>query len=279
MLNNRHKPVQVIAVTGGKGGVGKSNIALNLCVAMAKLNKKMILFDADFGLANIDVLLGLGVKKNLFNVLQGECSLQDICLEGPAGITVIPAASGVQKMTALTLTEQASVIHAFSTLQGEVDAMIIDTAAGISNNVLNFVQCAEEIVIVVCHEATSITDAYAMIKLLNKNHKITRFRILVNMVQDNQEGQMVYHKLKNVALRFLDVNLFYFGYVPYDEYLKLAVRQHQPVVLEHPGAKSAVAFTQLALTLSKWPTATVHDGKLAFFFERLLKPEQSVTND
>ncbi|WP_439136109.1 MinD/ParA family protein, partial [Pseudomaricurvus sp.] len=211
------RPVQVIAVTGGKGGVGKSNISLNLSIALAEMRRRVVLLDADLGLANIDVLLGLKAEKNLADVLSGDCSLSDVLVTGPAGIKVVPASSGVQKMAALGPQQHAALINAFSELSNQLDVLIVDTAAGISDTVVSFVRASQEVVVVVCDEPSSITDAYALIKLLNKEYGLFRFRVVANMTRSAQEGQGLFNKLNVVCERFLDVSLQYLGNVPFDE--------------------------------------------------------------
>ena len=164
--------VQVIAVTGGKGGVGKSNVSINMSVCLATMGRRVALLDADLGLANIDVLLGLRPERNLEDVLSGECSLNDIMLTGPGGIRIIPASSGIQRMTMLGSMEHAGLIHAFSEISEQIDVLVIDTAAGISDSVISFVRASQEVLVVVCDEPSSITDAYALIKLLNKDYGV-----------------------------------------------------------------------------------------------------------
>ena len=182
MQNSR---VKVITVTGGKGGVGKSNVSLNLAVALAAQGKKVMLLDADLGLANIDVMLGLRVEKNLFNVLNGECTLDDIIITGPYGLMILPATSGTQAMVELTQAQHAALIRAFGDLKAAVDVLIVDTAAGISNMVLSFARAAQDILVVVCDEPTSVTDAYALMKILSKEYGVYKFKVVANMVGRN----------------------------------------------------------------------------------------------
>ena len=168
-------------MTGGKGGVGKTNVSVNLSMALADLGRRVMLMDADLGLANVDVLLGLTPKRTLADVIAGECDLRDVLLQGPGGIRIVPAASGTQSMVSLTPMQHAGLIQAFSDISENLDVLVIDTAAGIGDAVVSFVRAAQEILVVVCDEPTSITDAYALIKLLNRDHGISRFRVLANM--------------------------------------------------------------------------------------------------
>jgi flagellar biosynthesis protein FlhG len=264
-------PVRVIAVTGGKGGVGKTNISVNLAVAMAESGKRVMLLDADLGLANIDVMLGLHPHKDLSHVLQGECNLDEILLEGPAGIKVVPGASGVQQMAELSPAEHVGLIRAFSDIGSDLDVLIVDTAAGISDTVISFSRAAQELIVVVCDEPASITDAYAMIKLLNREYGVDRFRILSNMARSAQEGRDLYNKMCRVTDRYLDVMLSYMGSIPYDDYLRKAVRSQKPVVQAYPRSRVAQTFKNLAKKADNWPVPDGAGGHLQFFVERLIQ--------
>lgn len=275
-MGNKH-PVQVVAVTGGKGGVGKTNVSINLSVGLAELGRRVALMDADLGLANVDVLLGLKPQRNLADVLAGECSLADIMVTGPAGVRVIPASSGVQTMASLSPAEHAGLIHAFSELGEQLDVLIIDTAAGISDSVISFTRASQEVIVVVCDEPSSITDAYALIKLLNRDYGVYRFRVLANMVHTPQEGRNLFAKLTAVTDKFLDVTLQYMGQVPYDENVRKAVQKQKPLLQFAPRSKAAVALRSLAQKVDTWPLPTTPRGHLEFFVEQLVQgiPEHS----
>lgn len=271
-MTSKHKqPVQVIAVTGGKGGVGKTNVAVNLSVALADLGRKVVLLDADFGLANVDVLLGLQPTHTLADVMDGECDLRDVLLAGPGGIRIVPASSGTQSMVEMTPIQHAGLIQAFSELGDNIDVLVIDTAAGIGDSVTSFVQAAQEVIMVVCDEPTSITDAYALIKLLNQSKGLTRFRVLTSMAHSQQEGRHLFNKLVNVTDRFLDdVILQYLGAVPYDEMVRKAVQQQRAVYEAYPRAKSSLVFKNMAQQIDSWPIPHSPRGHLEFFVERLV---------
>ncbi|MGM0592957.1 MAG: MinD/ParA family protein [Pseudomonadota bacterium] len=268
----RPKPVRVVAVASGKGGVGKTNVSVNLATAFAQMGRKVMIMDADLGLANVDVMLGLQPKQNLSHVIKGECSLEEIILDAPGGIQVIPASSGIQNMAELSPAEHAGLIRAFSELHSDLDILIVDTAAGISDSVVSFSKASQELIVVVCDEPASITDAYALIKLLNRDHGMRRFRVLANMAHSEREGRELFAKLVRVTEHFLDdVVLDFMGSVPYDEYLRKAVKVQRPVVDVYPSSKIASAFKDIARRADKWPMPTAADGYLEFFVERLVQ--------
>jgi len=264
------KPVRVIAVTSGKGGVGKTNVSVNMALAMAALGRKVMVMDADLGLANIDVMLGLKPLYNLSHVIRGERTLEEVLIEGPGGVRIVPAASGVKLMAELNPMQHAGLIRAFSELSFDLDVLLVDTAAGISDSVISFSRAAQEVVVVVCDEPASLTDAYALMKVLNRDHGVQRFNVLSNMSHSAQEGREMFAKLVNVTDRYLDATLNYLGTVPYDEYLLKAVRKQRPVIDAFPRSRSALAFKNLAQKADKWPRPEAAAGHLEFFVERLI---------
>jgi len=264
------KPVRVINIASGKGGVGKTNVSVNLALALAATGKDVTILDADLGLANIDVMLGLHSTQNLSNVMNGECELEEILLDGPNGIKIIPASSGVKDMAEMSSAQHAGLVNAFSELTHNIDILLVDTAAGISDSVVSFSRAAQEVIIVVCDEPASITDAYALIKLLNKEQGIFKFHILANMVSGPQQGRDVYDKLSKVSDRFLDVALDYLGHVPYDEHLQKAVKRQKAVVEAFPRSRAAQAFQTLSKKVNNWPVPSASGGHLEFFVERLV---------
>jgi flagellar biosynthesis protein FlhG len=269
MVNPR--PVRAIAVTGGKGGVGKTNVSVNLGVAAAELGQKVMLLDADLGLANIDVVLGLHPKYDLSHVMRGERTLDEVLIEAPGGMKVIPGASGMQALAELSPAEHTGLIRAFSEVAADTDLLIVDTAAGISDTVLSFSRASHEIVVVVCDEPASITDAYAIIKLLNRDYGHQRFRVLANMVRSAQEGRELYNKMCRVTDRYLDVTLGFMGAIPFDESLRKAVRAQRPVVQAFPRSRVAQVFRNLAKKIETWPEPSGANGQVQFFVERLIK--------
>jgi flagellar biosynthesis protein FlhG len=271
------KPVRVIAITSGKGGVGKTNVSVNLATALNRIGRKVMIMDADLGLANVDVMLGLQPKFNLSHVISGERSLEEIIVEAPGGIKVIPAASGIQNMAELSPAEHVGLIRAFSELNTDLDVLIVDTAAGIADSVLSFAKASQEVVVVVCDEPASITDAYALIKVLNRDHNLRRFRVLCNMTHTPQEGKELFAKLVKVTDHFLDeVVLDFMGAIPYDQNLRKAVKKQRPVVEVFPSCPASLAFKDAAMKLDKWPMPTAADGNLEFFVERLVGGSDSL---
>jgi len=266
----KSQPIKVIAVSGGKGGVGKTNVSLNTAIALAQQGKRVLVLDADLGLANVDVMLGLRVKRNLSHVLSGECELDDIVIEGPAGINVIPATSGTQSMVDLTPAEHAGLIRAFSDMQTKFDVLIVDTAAGISDMVLSFTRAAQDVMLVVCDEPTSITDCYALMKLLSRDHDVFKFKVVANMVRTPKEGQQLFAKLTKVTDRFLDVALDLVAIVPFDENIRKSVRKQKAIVEAFPDSPASIAFKGLATRIGKWSVPNQATGHLEFFIEKLL---------
>lgn len=265
------RPVKVISVTGGKGGVGKTSVTVNLAVALAELGHSVMLMDADLGLANIDVMLGLKPHKNLSHVLTGEAELSDIIVEGPGGIQIVPASSGTQAMSQLSPAEHAGLIRAFSQIGQKIDYLIIDTAAGISDTVISFTQASQDILFVVCDEPTSITDAYALMKVLSKEHRLNRFRVLANQVRSPAEGRDVFQRLTKVADKFLDVTLEFVGSVPFDENLRKAIKKQRAVMEVFPRSAASMAIRQIAKKVETWPLPQVPGGHIEFFMERLVQ--------
>ncbi|MDR2861909.1 MAG: MinD/ParA family protein [Syntrophobacterales bacterium] len=260
--------VRVVAVTSGKGGVGKTNISVNLAYFLSKLNKKVLMLDADVGLANIDVILGLTPQYNLYHVLRGEKSIQEIMVEGPGGMLILPAASGIQEMTNLSQGNRLTLIDEIKTLQDRVDFMLIDTGAGIASHVMYFNMVAQEIIVITTPEPTAITDAYALIKVLHQRHAKEHFRLLVNMVKTESEAKEVFSRLNQATNHFLNISVEYLGHVIYDKRVSESIRKQQPFVTLFPDVPAAKCLRNLAEKIAKERFTEV-TGTPGFFWDAI----------
>lgn len=263
-------PVQVIAVTGGKGGTGKSSVAVNLATGLVQDGRRVLLLDGDLGLANVDVLLGLTPRCTLEHVLRGERTLEEVIVASSAGVRVVPSASGVARMASLSSTEQAGLIQAFGALPDPFDVLVVDTAAGISETVLRFCQSAQQVLVVLRDEPTSLTDTYALIKVLSRQHGVSEFRVLANMTRGVGQGEGVFRRLQRVTDRYLMVSLDFVGEIPEDPALARSIQAQRSVMELFPGSPAALAFRRLVRTASRWPLPMGPSGRLEFFFERLV---------
>ena len=259
------KPVQVIAVCSGKGGVGKTNIVANLAVTAVRSDWHVMIMDADLALGNLDVLLGLTPPYTLEDVLSRQRGLDEIIVSGPRGIQILPATSGSEDLTALSYDQQLHLQSQFYELRTPPDLLLIDCAAGISANVLYFALVAHEVLVVVTPEPTSLTDAYALIKVLSTRYRQKRFRILINMAKNAREGRDVFRKLSKVTDRFLTVSLDYAGWVPLDENVPVAVCQQKAVVELFPKSLVGLAMTELVGQVDRWREEHPLDGGLQLF--------------
>lgn len=268
-------PVRVLTVTGGKGGVGKTNVAINLAISLIGAGNRVMLMDADLGLANVDVLLGMAPRYNLSHLISGKRNLEQIITLGPMGLQLIPASSGISAMASLNVSQQAGIIHAFSDLADPPDVLVVDTASGLHSSVRSFCVAAQEVVIVLCNDPASITDAYALIKVLSREHDIQHFRVLANMVADEAEARALFNKLEKVAERYLHANLRFLGMVPYDPNIRRSNRQQRSLLEACPQSAAARAFRKLAGQINAWPWTEYGAGNgLKFFMERLLRSSQ-----
>ncbi|MHB8910348.1 MAG: MinD/ParA family protein [Syntrophales bacterium] len=263
--------VRVISITSGKGGVGKTNITVNLAYLLAKMKKKTLILDADTGLANIDVILGLTPKYNLFHVLNGEKTMREALIQGPGGIMILPAASGIQEMSDLSKGQKFTLLDELRTVSGDMDFLLIDTAAGIAGNVMYFNMAADEIIVVASPEPTSLTDAYAIIKVLYQKHAKRYFRLLVNMVRDPREGREVYQRLNQATDRFLNLNIEYLGYILRDDKLSEAVKQQEAFTKLYPDSPASKCLLTVAEKLRDEQPAGSDKGGISFFWERIIE--------
>jgi flagellar biosynthesis protein FlhG len=233
-----------------------------------------VLLDGDLGLANVDVMLGLSPRYTLAHVLKGERTLEEIMVTAKQGFQIVPAASGAADLAGMGGAGHLTLVQAFSSIATRVDVLIVDTAAGIAPGVLQFSQAAQHVLVVVTDEPASITDAYALIKVLSRDHGVNRFRVVANMSRAHGEGETLFKKLERVTSRFLDVILEYAGEIPDDEHVRRAIRVQRPVLDAHPASPAARAFKKLAAAADTWPVPAGPRGNLEFFVERLVRRPQ-----
>lgn len=240
---------RVLAITSGKGGVGKTNVVAGLAIALAKVGQRVVVLDADFGLANLDILLGLSPEHTLEHVLRGEKVLEEILLEGPHGIRVIPASSGIQELTRLDTASELRLVQGLQRVSEQADWLLIDTAAGIHDSVIKLLLAAQEVILITTPEPTSLVDAYAMVKVVHLRDPGKPIWLMVNNAQSQEEAEETLEQLQAAALRFLGRDLKVLGMVPTDPHILQAVRQQRGVVDLYPRCPSALAFKAFAQQL------------------------------
>jgi len=269
VIKANNMKARVITVTSGKGGVGKTNFTVNLALALAKLEKKVVIIDADLGMGNVDVVLGCSGPYNILHLLEGGFSLQDIITDGPLGIKFMSGGSGLHQLSNLTNAQLVQITNQISLLDDWADIILIDTGAGINQGVMNFVIAADEVIIVTTPEPTSITDAYAMMKTFVHHKGTGMLKLVVNRVIDGNEGTVAAHKLSKVALKFLGLSLISLGTVYEDKNLIRAVKRQIPLLLAFPDTISTRCIEQIANRL-----LFIEDGKkvggIKGFFDNLL---------
>ncbi len=254
----------VIAVTSGKGGVGKSNIAVNLAIKLASVGKRVVLMDADLGLANADVLCNIDLPSNLSHVISRKRELADVMVDGPGGFRLIGGASGLARMADLSDYDRQRLVTALAELEARTDVILIDTGAGISPNVLSFTRSADQVLVVTTPEPTAITDAYAVIKVISRDAPDRPLSLLVNQVRQHGEGRLVYERIAKVARQFLSVHVMDAGFIPSDPEVPAAVRRRTPFLLASPKCPASVYISQLAMRLERGVAPTL-DGTGGFF--------------
>ncbi|MBF0624849.1 MAG: MinD/ParA family protein [Magnetococcales bacterium] len=265
------KVPHTLAVTSGKGGVGKTLVTVNLAVNFARQGLKVLIIDADLGLANIDVVLGLSPDFTIQDMLEGRMSIEQVAVPGPEGITILPAASGVAELSTLSEEQRMALMDHIDHWDADFDVVLVDTGAGISTNVRYFVLSVERILVVATPDPASITDAYALMKVMFLNHRIDHFELVVNQVKSEQEALEVYRTLHRVADRFLHIGLNFAGFIPYDPQLVQAVRQQASVSQMFPSAPSSLAFASLAdKVLKQCQEDRENNGRAMFFWRRVL---------
>jgi flagellar biosynthesis protein FlhG len=262
-------PLRVIAVTSGKGGVGKTHVACNLGVLAARGGRRVLLIDADLGLANADIVLGIAPHRHLGHLLEGRAELEDVLAEGPEGLRVLAAPNGVQELTQLDDAQKLRLVTALDALEDRFDVVLVDCGAGIGDNVIFFAGAAQEALLVISPEPTSLTDAYATVKVLSQQAGVENFAVVVNSVPTEAHARDVFDRLAGVTGRFLTARLRFAGSVPRDENLQRALMAQRPVVDLFPRAPSSRALQVLAdKLLERAPSASLQGG-LKFLWQRL----------
>ena len=253
-----------LSVTSGKGGVGKSSFALNTAIILSSMNKKVLLIDADTNLANIDIMLGVAPRYNLSDVITGGKFMQEIITSGPGGIDILPGASGDVEMVELEAEVQRRLVDSFSSLEQEYDFVIIDTGAGLTTSVVNYVTSSDEVVIVTNPEPTAISDAYTMIKVISTYNPVLRVRLLVNGVKSRDQAISVYDRLNLVAQNFINRSIEYLGHLPMDDSVAAAVSRRSPFVLEVPKCNASRALRLTTRKLLTGRTTKISENRSLF---------------
>lgn len=270
LVAERDHVTHVYAITSGKGGVGKTAVTANLAYTLAKLGKKILILDADLGLANIDVVFGLTPVYNLNHFFSGDQDLDAILVDGPLGIKILPAGSGLQNFIRLNSQQKMRLLDGLDNMHNSFDYVLIDTEAGISENVTYFNTAAQEILVVTTPEPTAITDAYALMKLLSTKFHEKHFNLVVNQIQNEDEALEVYKKLTMVANRYLDISIDYLGSVPDDRQMIDSIRRQKVIIDLYPNSKITAAFSEIAGRICMEPAHSEPKGNLQFFWNKLL---------
>lgn len=263
--------VRVVMLTSGRIGAGKSNIVVNLAAALAKRGRQVLVLDEQQGKGGMEALLGLTARYDLMHVIRREKTLEEVIVRGPEGVSVVSAGKGLQILGELGQEDQDRLVQSFRRIANTVDVVLVDAVAGVASNLLPLSLASQEIVIVVSDHPSSITDGYALVKLLNQRFAIHRFHILASKVRDESEARTLYDNMAKVAVRFLDVSLDFMGYVPMDDKLKQAGRIGRSVVDAFPAAISAKALRNMAETVEQWPQPSGENGRLEAFMQRLIQ--------
>jgi flagellar biosynthesis protein FlhG len=262
---------RVISFTSGKGGVGKTSMVVNIAVGLAQAGKSVLVLDADLGLANVDVMLGLKPSWTLQDVFEGNKSLDDILVSGPEGISIIPAASGVESICSLDTGRQMLLMQAVESMATSFDYILIDTQAGIGPDVMYFNTAATETVVVITGEPTSLTDAYALIKVLSQNYGERSFSVIANDVRDADDGQRAFARLQSVVERFLHVELRFLGHVPEDSAMQDSIRAQEALLTRYPSSRAGSAIRVVSRKIDEVFYQQRVKGGMQFFFSRLLE--------
>ncbi len=271
IISNKGKDTRIICVTSGKGGVGKTNFTINLGMELSKLGQRVVIIDADLGLANIDVILGTVPKYTLLDIIHSDKSIEEVIMNGPNNIQIISGGSGVLELVDMPPASIQSLIEKFDSINNYADIILIDTGAGLSSSVLSFVLSAQEVIVVTTPEPTSITDAYAMIKTINLKEKNKKIKVIINRVENITEGDIAFEKLSNAAKRFLSMELEKLGYVLDDSNVSRSVKKQRPFTIEYPNTVASKNIKNIAIKLTNDLDHTHNTDDFGNFFEKLMK--------
>ena len=269
LASKSYGPTKVIAVTSGKGGVGKSNMVINLGIALAKLRRRVLIVDVDLGLANIETLLGITCEYSVQHVVDGQKRLEDIIVPGASGIRIIPGSSGISRLADLSSKKRKEFIEHFGRLQGTVDVILVDTMAGISKNVVGFAVAADEVLLVTTPEPTAVLDAYAMVKTIFHRQRNANIKLLVNMVSDERQARQTAHRIESVVKQFLNRRVRTVGYVPLDQHVREAVMKSRALMELYPNSPAAKSVQTVAARLVDF-RVPLEEGRKRGFLERLV---------
>ncbi|MEW5800602.1 MAG: MinD/ParA family protein [bacterium] len=261
---------RVFSITSGKGGVGKTNIAVNLAYALKQFGKRVLIIDADLGLANVNILLGTASAWTLQHVVRQEKSIDEVVLTSPDGLQILPASSGVEEMTHLTVTQKLYLKSQFDLLDQQFDFILIDTAAGISSNVMSFNQMAQEVIVILSPDPTSLADAYAIIKVLATKYGVTEFHVLVNQTHNASHGKSLFQKLEKICQRFLKIPVRHLGTLSTDLNLIQASRNQQIVLKHYPKAKISQEIQKVAESIGGIPYDPWSNKSINFLLNNVL---------
>jgi flagellar biosynthesis protein FlhG len=265
----------VFSVTSGKGGVGKTNIAVNLAVSLADMGKRVVLLDADLSLANVDVVLGITPEFNLFHLFQKGMSIRKVLYKTPYGFSILPATSGVSEMLSLSTGQKLDLLESMDYLESRIDYLIVDTGAGVNDNVIYFNLAARERLLVLTTEPTSLTDSYTLVKIMHMNHAVNRFRVVVNMASSEKAAKKVFGTLYAACDHFLEgISLDFVGFVPHDPMVRQAVMKQIPIGSLAPSAPASTHLAAIARKITTWDVDLHLDGNIKFFWKKLLFQEQ-----
>lgn len=271
--NSNYRPTQTktVSVTSGKGGVGKSTLVANMALSLGQAGRKVLILDGDLGMANIDIMYGVRATGSVEQVLSGQRSLEEIMIDVAPNVTLIPGGSGVYGLQNTSVLQRKLLLDQVNSLEQHFDIMFIDTASGIDDNVLYLNSAAQEILVVLNPDPSSLTDAYALIKVMHRKFNERRFSVVSNLVADEREGLQVFKRLSDVAQKFLNISLVYKGFIPSDVDLRKATKSQQLVVREHPRSASSLAIKMLSEKLSGSEAFAGPKGGMQFFWEQLVR--------